>query len=348
MLPSILLYLSTFYTREELSLRVAIFFSAAGLAGAFSGLLAAAIQNMNGIGGRAGWAWILILEGLFSIVAGFVGFPLLPSTPRGSIFLNDAQKDILERRVERDRPFIGQDKFDPKQIIQSFTSPHVIINSFIILFLLGTIVFGLAFFSASTVNQLGYSPTKSQLLSVGPFAVGFFVTITAAYLSDRYKVRAIPTIILASLAAIGYSLLLASKNKHVAYASLYLTIPGAYGTVPVTVSWLSNNSEPHYRRATTIAICAIATNLGGILSTWSFPTKEAPHFRRATIMNLVFCLSIILFTIINAVLLTHMNESKQRRRNEILEPYIDDKSADGGALAWTELGDKHPDFRYTI
>ena len=31
------------------------------LAGAFSGLLAAAIENMNGIGGRPGWAWIFIV-----------------------------------------------------------------------------------------------------------------------------------------------------------------------------------------------------------------------------------------------------------------------------------------------
>ena len=31
------------------------------LSGAFSGLLSAAIENMNGIGGRPGWAWIFIL-----------------------------------------------------------------------------------------------------------------------------------------------------------------------------------------------------------------------------------------------------------------------------------------------
>jgi MFS family permease len=61
MFPGIVLYLSGFYTREELSLRVALFFSSASLSGAFSGLLAAAIQNMHGIGGKAGWAWIFIL-----------------------------------------------------------------------------------------------------------------------------------------------------------------------------------------------------------------------------------------------------------------------------------------------
>ena len=36
-------------------------FSAASLSGAFSGLLAAAIENMDGLCGKAGWAWIFIL-----------------------------------------------------------------------------------------------------------------------------------------------------------------------------------------------------------------------------------------------------------------------------------------------
>jgi hypothetical protein len=31
------------------------------LSGAFSGLLAAAIENMDGIGGKPGWAWIFLL-----------------------------------------------------------------------------------------------------------------------------------------------------------------------------------------------------------------------------------------------------------------------------------------------
>ena len=38
-----------------------MFFSAASLAGAFSGLLAAAILKMDGIQGKPGWAWIFLL-----------------------------------------------------------------------------------------------------------------------------------------------------------------------------------------------------------------------------------------------------------------------------------------------
>lgn len=35
-------------------------FSAAAVSGSFGGLLAAAIANMDGIGGKRGWAWIFV------------------------------------------------------------------------------------------------------------------------------------------------------------------------------------------------------------------------------------------------------------------------------------------------
>lgn len=41
---------SCWYRRTEFGLRAALFFSAATVSGAFGGLLAAAIANMNGIG----------------------------------------------------------------------------------------------------------------------------------------------------------------------------------------------------------------------------------------------------------------------------------------------------------
>lgn len=60
-LPSSMTYLSSFYRRRDLAKRVAFFFSATSLAGAFSGLLAAAIINMHGLGGKKGWQWIFIM-----------------------------------------------------------------------------------------------------------------------------------------------------------------------------------------------------------------------------------------------------------------------------------------------
>ena len=53
--PGLVLYLSGFYRPHELQIRVGLFFCAAALSGAFSGLLAAAIENMEGLRGMHGW-----------------------------------------------------------------------------------------------------------------------------------------------------------------------------------------------------------------------------------------------------------------------------------------------------
>lgn len=60
---------------------MAIFFSAATAAGAFGGLLARGIVEMDGVGGKPGWAWIFILEGLATLVVGKSGSLLAAILP---------------------------------------------------------------------------------------------------------------------------------------------------------------------------------------------------------------------------------------------------------------------------
>ncbi|KAF8962023.1 MFS general substrate transporter [Flammula alnicola] len=346
MFPGIVLYLSGFYTRSELSLRLVY----TALSGAFSGLLAAAIENMHGVGGRPGWAWIFILEGLFTVLVGLSGYFLVPSTPRDSRFLTPEQKDLIMDRLERDRPSIRpSDTFSFNEIFQSLRSPHVI-AVFVMFFMIGTNLYGLALFLPSIVNQLGFSPSKSQLLSVGPFAAGFFVTLISAFWSDRYQSRGITNALIATLAVAGYSLYFGAKDKFVAYGALYLMVPGVYATAPVLGAWMANNSEPYYRRATSIAFGFIATNSGGILSTWRFPTKEGPKFRKTTIMNLTFSCLVVVGSLLNVVYLTWKNKSKARpgHREKMLAKYGNEKESDGGLEAWMDLGDRHPDFRYAL
>ena len=81
---------------------------------------------------------------------------------------------LVIRRLERDRPTVAPaDKFSFKQIMRSASSPHVIIV-FMMFFMLGMMLYGLAFFLPSIVKELGFSSNKTQLLSVGPFVAGFF------------------------------------------------------------------------------------------------------------------------------------------------------------------------------
>lgn len=54
---------------------------------------------------------------------------------------------------------------------------------------------------------------------------------------------------------------------------------------------------------------------------------------------------------INSLLLNHMNKQKVKRRDEILAPYnidSDDEKGTNARRAWVELGDRHPDFKYSL
>jgi MFS family permease len=81
---------------------MSVFFSAASMAGAFSGLLAFAIQKMHGIGNLAGWRWIFILEGVVTVVVGFAVPWMLPDSPESAGWLTPEEKRFIRYRLERD------------------------------------------------------------------------------------------------------------------------------------------------------------------------------------------------------------------------------------------------------
>lgn len=80
--PGLVLYLSFFYPRLRLQTRfvsrpcpctkpsptnrITTFFSAASISGAFGGIMAYGIINLNGKAGHSGWQWIFIIEVVFS------------------------------------------------------------------------------------------------------------------------------------------------------------------------------------------------------------------------------------------------------------------------------------------
>jgi sugar phosphate permease len=80
--PGVAYYITMWYRRHECGFRMALFFSAATAAGAFGGLLARGIMTMGGpgggavggVGGRAGWSWLFILEGIITLLVALVAY----------------------------------------------------------------------------------------------------------------------------------------------------------------------------------------------------------------------------------------------------------------------------------
>ncbi|KAL8290129.1 hypothetical protein RQP46_003068 [Phenoliferia psychrophenolica] len=171
LLPGLVLYLSMFYRRRELQLRISLFFSATSLSGAFSGLLAAAIIKMDGVGNQAGWRWIFYLEGLFTVLFGIMSFYFLPASPGHSRYFTPEQKAHVAYRLALDRPadeVAAADDFSWREVFAAFKSPHVCLTA-VAQFSSGCTLYSFSIFTPQIVSTFNYSTVHTQLLTVPPF-----------------------------------------------------------------------------------------------------------------------------------------------------------------------------------
>ena len=101
-LPMVSLMSSSWYTKEEAPLRMAIWHAGNIASNIFSGLLAAGIlTNMEGIANLRAWAWFFILEGIVGVVVGifaFWGVPNFPHKPNVR-WLSAEQSQLAQYRM---------------------------------------------------------------------------------------------------------------------------------------------------------------------------------------------------------------------------------------------------------
>ena len=340
--PGFVLYLSDFYQRHELQKRIGLIYGAASLSGAFSGLLAAAIEKMNGIGGLKGYKWIFLLEGGFTVVFGFFSLWILPNTPQQVLSFTPEQAEYCSMRLEADSKSKADHKITVKAVLSTFKDLHVI-NVAIMAFCQGTCITGLAYFTPSIVQALGYGTTRTQLLTVPPFALALVATMIAATYADRYHRRGVAALCSLSLGIVGCALNLTGTSVGVRYTSLCFLVAGIYSQAPSILTWIPNNSATYSRRATAIAIGFVTSNSGGIISTWIYPQTSAPRFLFGTRFNLsLICIEMALI-LVQIALLRHLNQRKIDKRDELLSG-IEHLSLEEQMEI---LGDHHPDFKYT-
>jgi MFS family permease len=101
---------------------MAVFYVAASLAGAFSGLLAYGIEKLDGRSGLAGWQWIFLIEGLIPVALALITWKILPDSPETAKFLTQPERDLLVSRLSNDSgsgqgQATNSDKISKEQIL---------------------------------------------------------------------------------------------------------------------------------------------------------------------------------------------------------------------------------------
>ncbi|KAH0836758.1 major facilitator superfamily domain-containing protein [Lanmaoa asiatica] len=230
----------SWYRRSEFGVRIAIFFSAATVSGAFGGLLAAAISDMNGIGGKAAWSWIFILEGLATIVAGFLSFWFIVDFPDDAKFLTEAERTVVIRRLQGDDQFSAAgERLKWKNVVASLADWKTYLYSTsrldagkvgltepsdLVVVYSGSDMplYAFALFLPSIISQVCYKATAANLLTVPVYVVACICTCAVGFLADRYGNRGLFNFACLAVAAAGYIILIVSRNAALSYVAVYL------------------------------------------------------------------------------------------------------------------------------
>jgi sugar phosphate permease len=83
---------------------------------------------MDGVWQRPGWAWIFILEGIFTFIFGLASFFILPRSPAHARFLSERERAYVVERLKQDGATGSNeqmDRFSWREVFQAFTLPHV-------------------------------------------------------------------------------------------------------------------------------------------------------------------------------------------------------------------------------
>ncbi|KAJ7459877.1 major facilitator superfamily domain-containing protein [Mycena latifolia] len=342
--PGVIYLFSVYYRRHERSWRVAIFFGGAALAGAFGGILAFGIGKMEGVGGRKGWEWIFILEGVsFSPLAYFV----VPTWSQQATFLTEAERARLLARLEADSDAAREEKFEWFFVFQAFKD-HLVWAYALLFHGFAFVLYSLSLFLPTIIAGLGFSNWQAQLMTVPPNALASLSIWVTVWLSSRYNARAPFIIGAAFVAIIGKFLRIRTFTAGAQYVGVHFAAAGVYTGNALLLSWPGENVSAQTKRAVAVAMQITIGDIGAIAGVLIYrPEFSAHRFRKPHIIAIGY----LLFAAAVAGYLWIWMSRENKRRDLIAanggkERELD--AADEDEVQQQRLGDRSVFYRYVI
>ncbi|GAP92424.1 putative major facilitator superfamily transporter [Rosellinia necatrix] len=340
--PGLNVYLTFFYTKRELALRVGYLFVSAAVAGALGGLLAYGIGHLDGVQGMSGWRWIMILEGIPTVVLGIAVFFLLPNNPEHAYFLTAEEKKFMIVRHRRQYGFTeSAQQFSKKDMMKAFKDWRVWVFC-VAQFGADTMLYGYSTFLPTIIKGLGsWSTAQIQLLTIPCYGLGALSYMAIAFVSDRKQMRGVFCVVFGAVSVIGYGLLISDTSAGVHYFGCFLIAAGLYIIVGLPLAWLPNNSPRYGKRTTANGMQLTIGNSSGIMVSFIYPSVDQPRYIKGNAISLSL---VGLAALAHGFLWFWYNRENRRRDEGRIKPEHEGLSEEELA----ELGDESPKFRYTI
>src|SRR3954471_7054566 len=215
--PGIIFYLTRWFPARERARTIAAFMTATLIARVGGGPLSGTLLSLHGAGGLAGRPWRFLLEGLPSIILGFVVLMVLAERPEEAAWLTDAERAALVACLREDAARLRHE-----------TTGGALRNArtwllAIVYFTIPVTLYGIGFFLPQMLKTAsGFSDFAVGLLSAIPYAAGAIAMVIVGNHSDRTGERRWHVVIPALVSAAG--LCLAAASHGIAWSVVSLSI----------------------------------------------------------------------------------------------------------------------------
>ncbi|KAH7350581.1 major facilitator superfamily domain-containing protein [Rhexocercosporidium sp. MPI-PUGE-AT-0058] len=312
----IVYYVSLWYHRSEMGVRIFWFLGSTTIAGAFGGLIAYGVGHINSH--IQHWKLLFLIEGLPGFVLGLIL--------------------IAEARYHSEA-FDKAGKIQKKHVIMTLTDWRLYAQAAIYI-PTAALLASISGFLPTIISNLGYTePTKANLMTVPPCACAFVLIYLVSWNSDRMKERGIHLTCLMIVAAIAYALLATLDQSHLGskYACMCIAVACVYATYPPSHAWAANNFGNETKRAIGMGLYTALGNCGSIAGTWLYPAQDAPRFQNGHWVAMGLALATACLSLGNSLSLGCINRDRDRKFGKIEE---------GEVVDVTEEADRSPKFRF--
>lgn len=332
-IPASIYTLSTWYRRQELSTRVAVFFFGMFGGNALSPILASGVLLLDGKQGLKGWQWLFLLEGAFTMLVGFLLLSILPGSPdeprplllpRGIFAFTEKDRSIIQARLEDDHPDRSTRSKRtpiPWKLIRQCLLHYKRYPSLLSTFCVFSTWTPLMTYTPSIFVSLNFSRVPANALAAVGASLALLVILFFARLSDRTNRRG-PCVMAAQVCYL-ITLIVARQVQPTAgrwtRVGLWTTVNAfAVGYHPIHNTWVQLNTHSPAERSVTIAMWVMFAITGNMVGSQLFQARDAPRYEDGLLYMIVLVsVGIALAALQEAVYLAHNRKVREGRSTAV-------------------------------
>ncbi len=273
--PAVIYYFSRWLPDSHRGRATSVFLMGSGTATVIVGPVSGALLEMHGVWGHSGWQWMFFVEGVFSVVLGFVVYRFLDSGVEQATWLTDEEKTGLIAVIDAEqdeRDARRGEKAEKVSRWKLLADPQMLLFLWIY-FAINVALYAVTFWLPSIVDDIGgLSDFQVGLLTSVPWLCAIGALYASGRISDRIGKRRPVLITLLVLGGCG-TLLAVFVSP---WAGLGALCVAAMGFKPASpVFWTIPQSYLDARAAAPgIALINSIGNLGGFVAPTAFGIIE--------------------------------------------------------------------------